>query len=134
MARVTVEDCINKVRDKFELVLLAAQRARDINSGIALTLDRDNDKDAVLALREIASNTMKINLLKEQLINRLRNNHKIDFLQEENTHIDENVDLENFNSGNEEDYIKKDEELEFENNDSLTFSNEDIIEEDITID
>ena len=57
MARVTVEDCVDKVPNRFELVLLAAHRAREIQSGSAATVDRDNDKNPVVALREIAEET-----------------------------------------------------------------------------
>ncbi len=67
MARVTVEDCVTKVRNRFELVLLAAQRARDIHSGAELTVDRDNDKDAVVALREIADEQIELNQLRHEL-------------------------------------------------------------------
>lgn len=59
MARVTVEDCVDKVPNRFELVLLAGQRARQISSGASLTVDRDNDKNPVVALREIAEETIK---------------------------------------------------------------------------
>jgi DNA-directed RNA polymerase subunit omega len=58
MARVTVEDCIDKVENRFELVLLASHRARMISSGAPLTVDRDNDKNPVVALREIADETV----------------------------------------------------------------------------
>jgi len=68
MARVTVEDCILKVPNRFELVLLSSQRAREIGSGAALTIDRDNDKNAVVALREIADETVELPVLKESLI------------------------------------------------------------------
>src|SRR5690606_2543713 len=68
MARVTVEDCIEKVANRFELVMVAAQRARKIGSGAALTLDRDNDKNPVVALREIAEETVSIDDLKEEII------------------------------------------------------------------
>jgi DNA-directed RNA polymerase subunit omega len=68
MARVTVEDCIEKVQNRFELVMLAAQRARKIGSGAALTVDRDNDKNPVVALREIADNTVQTEDLKEELV------------------------------------------------------------------
>ena len=57
MARVTVEDCVDKVPNRFELVMLAAHRAREISSGSALTVDRDNDKNPVVSLREIADET-----------------------------------------------------------------------------
>ena len=68
MARVTVEDCIDKVDSRFELVLLAAQRAREISSGAPLTIDRDNDKDPVVALREIADETVTTDDLRESRI------------------------------------------------------------------
>ncbi|MCB1681459.1 MAG: DNA-directed RNA polymerase subunit omega [Alphaproteobacteria bacterium] len=68
MARVTVEDCIEKVPNRFELVMLATQRARKIGSGAALTIDRDNDKNPVVALREIADETVDIGHLKEEII------------------------------------------------------------------
>ncbi len=68
MARVTVEDCIEKLPNRFELVMVAAQRARKIGSGAALTLDRDNDKNPVVALREIAEETVSIDDLKEEII------------------------------------------------------------------
>ena len=68
MARVTVEDCIDKVSNRFELVLLAAHRARMISSGIEPSLDRDNDKNPVLALREIAVETVTFDELMESTI------------------------------------------------------------------
>jgi DNA-directed RNA polymerase subunit omega len=68
MARVTVEDCIDKVENRFELVMVAAQRARKIGSGAALTIDRDNDKNSVVSLREIAEETVAVSGLKEDLI------------------------------------------------------------------
>jgi DNA-directed RNA polymerase subunit omega len=68
MARVTVEDCVEKVPSRFELVLLAAQRAREISSGAPLTIDRDNDKDPVVALREIADGTITAEELREARI------------------------------------------------------------------
>lgn len=68
MARVTVEDCVDKVPNRFELVLLAAHRAREIAEGAALTIDRDNDKNPVVALREIADETQSADELRERLI------------------------------------------------------------------
>ena len=68
MARVTVEDCIYKVTNRFDLVLLAAQRAREISGGAELTLDRDRDKNPVVALREIAEETVKPEDLHEALV------------------------------------------------------------------
>ncbi|RBI85748.1 DNA-directed RNA polymerase subunit omega [Rhodosalinus halophilus] len=68
MARVTVEDCVDKVPNRFELVMLAAHRAREISAGSPLTVDRDNDKNPVVALREIAEETQQANDLRERLI------------------------------------------------------------------
>ena len=65
MARVTVEDCILNVPNRFELVLISAQRAKQIGSGNPLTIDRDNDKDPVVALREIADKTVSLEGLEE---------------------------------------------------------------------
>ena len=74
MARVTVEDCIDKVQNRFELVMLAAQRARKIGSGAALLVDRDNDKNPVVALREIADEKVATSDLKEELV---RNHQRV---------------------------------------------------------
>jgi DNA-directed RNA polymerase subunit omega len=68
MARVTVEDCILQIPNRFELVLLATQRAKQITSGNPLTIDRDNDKDGVVSLREIADQTVSLDALEEGLI------------------------------------------------------------------
>lgn len=68
MARVTVEDCVDKVPNRFELVMLAAHRAREIQSGSALTVDRDNDKNPVVSLREIAEETQGADQLRERMI------------------------------------------------------------------
>lgn len=72
MARVTVEDCVLKVPNRFELVMKAAQRARDISSGAPLTVDRDNDKNPVVALREIADETVSLDVLGNSLIQGLQ--------------------------------------------------------------
>lgn len=72
MARVTVEDCVDKVPNRFDLVLLAAQRAREISGGAELTVDRDRDKNPVVALREIAEQTIVPTNLNETLINSLQ--------------------------------------------------------------
>ncbi len=68
MARVTVEDCVDKIPNRFDLVLLAAQRARQISGGAELTIDRDRDKNPVVALREIADETVKPTHLEEAVI------------------------------------------------------------------
>ncbi|MBV7408458.1 DNA-directed RNA polymerase subunit omega [Maritimibacter sp. DP1N21-5] len=68
MARVTVEDCVDKVPNRFDLVMLAAHRAREISSGASITVDRDNDKNPVVALREIADETQTADDLTERMI------------------------------------------------------------------
>lgn len=68
MARVTVEDCIQIVPNRFDLVVTAAQRAKQISSGMPLTIDRDNDKDAVVSLREIADKTIDVKLVTEEIV------------------------------------------------------------------
>jgi DNA-directed RNA polymerase subunit omega len=78
MARVTVEDCVDKVENRFELVLLAGHRARMISSGSPLTVDRDNDKNPVVALREIADETVAPEDLKEDLIHSLQKYVEVD--------------------------------------------------------
>ena len=78
MARVTVEDCIDKVENRFELVLLAGHRARMISAGSPITLDRDNDKNPVVALREIAEETISPEDLKEDLIHSLQKYVEVD--------------------------------------------------------
>lgn len=72
MARVTVEDCVVKVPNRFELVLLAAQRSRNLGAGAPLSLDRDNDKNPVVALREIAEGTVELGELESGLIRGLQ--------------------------------------------------------------
>ena len=78
MARVTVEDCIDKVPNRFELVLLASHRARTISQGAPLTIDRDNDKNPVVALREIADITVDKEDLKEDLVHSMQKHVEVD--------------------------------------------------------
>ena len=78
MARVTVEDCIDKVENRFDLVLLASHRARMISSGAPITIDRDNDKNPVVALREIAETTVSPDDLKEELVHSLQKYVEVD--------------------------------------------------------
>jgi DNA-directed RNA polymerase subunit omega len=78
MARVTVEDCVLKVPNRFELVLLAAQRAREVTSGAPLTLDRDDDKNPVVALREIADETIQLAHLRESLVRGMQKHIEMD--------------------------------------------------------
>ena len=72
MARVTVEDCVDKIPNRFDLVLMAAQRARQISGGADLTIDRDRDKNPVVALREIAEETVKPKYLQEAIVGNLQ--------------------------------------------------------------
>ncbi|MCH2248517.1 DNA-directed RNA polymerase subunit omega [Cognatishimia sp. D5M38] len=76
MARVTVEDCVDKVPNRFELVMLAAHRAREVSAGAEITVDRDNDKNPVVSLREIAEETQTADELRERLIE--SNQHQIE--------------------------------------------------------
>ena len=78
MARVTVEDCVLKVPNRFDLVMLAAQRARDIASGAPLSVERDNDKNPVVALREIADETVELDGLADALVKGLQRQVEID--------------------------------------------------------
>jgi DNA-directed RNA polymerase subunit omega len=83
MARVTVEDCVLKIPNRFDLVLVAGQRARDVASGAALTIDRDNDKNPVVALREIADETVDLDELREALVQGLQKHVEIDEPEED---------------------------------------------------
>jgi DNA-directed RNA polymerase subunit omega len=78
MARVTVEDCVDKVPNRFELVLLAAHRARTISAGAPITLERENDKNPVVALREVAERTVSPEDLKEDLIHTMQRYVEVD--------------------------------------------------------
>jgi DNA-directed RNA polymerase subunit omega len=78
MARITVEDCVTRVPNRFELVMLAAQRARDVSAGAPLTVERDNDKNPVVALREIADDTVELDHLRYELIHGLRRHVEVD--------------------------------------------------------
>lgn len=88
MARVTVEDCIVKIPNRFELVMIAAQRARNISAGSSLTLERDNDKNPVVALREIADELVELDRLEESLVKGMQK-----FVEVDDT-IDEDMDVE----------------------------------------
>jgi DNA-directed RNA polymerase subunit omega len=90
MARVTVEDCIDKVDNRFELVLLAGHRARQISSGTDITIERDNDKNPVVALREIADETLSPADLKEDLIHSLQKHVEVD---EPEVEIEEEINI-----------------------------------------
>jgi DNA-directed RNA polymerase subunit omega len=83
MARVTVEDCVDKVPNRFELVMLAAHRAREISAGSPVTVDRDNDKNPVVSLREIAEETQSADDLRERLIESNQNQIEVDEPEED---------------------------------------------------
>lgn len=92
MARVTVEDCILKVPNRFELVLVSSQRAREIGAGAAMLVDRDNDKNPVVALREIADTDISLDGLKESLV---KNHQKVIEVEEEEEEIIDVMEGEN---------------------------------------
>ncbi len=87
MARVTVEDCIDKIPNRYELLMVAAQRAKDIASGSPLTVDRDNDKNSVVALREIAAESVSIEELQHSLVMGLQKNVEVEESEEEELEI-----------------------------------------------
>ena len=88
MARVTVEDCVLKIPNRFDLVMVAAQRARDISAGAPLTVDRDDDKNPVVALREIADESVDAEVLQASLIQGLQRHVEIDEPEEEVSEFD----------------------------------------------
>ena len=89
MARVTVEDCVKKIPNRFDLVIAAAQRSREISNGIAIEVDRDNDKNPVVSLREIASEAVDAESLQERFIRSMQKN-----LIKEGNEIEEEASLE----------------------------------------
>ena len=83
MARVTVEDCVERIPNRFELVMLAAKRSREISSGSVLTVERDDDKNPVCALREIADETVPLDELREELVRGLQKHIEVDEPEED---------------------------------------------------
>ena len=117
MARVTVEDCIEKIPNRFDLVLAAAQRSRDISTGNPLTIDRDNDKNPVVALREIADETIDPDKLRDDIVKGLQKLTNPEFVEDEEDENLEDNSLEN-------DYTINDELSDFKmNNDSIEVQN-----------
>lgn len=105
MARVTVEDCVQKVSNRFDLVLLAAHRARVLSSGAPLLVERDNDKNPVVALREIADEHLKPDEVEEDLVSSLQKQVEV----EENEELDaasEKADAPEFDKTNEDEYLQ----------------------------
>jgi DNA-directed RNA polymerase subunit omega len=136
MARITVEDCVDKFPSRFELVLVASQRARELYSGEPPTIDKDNDKNTVIALREIADTTIPIEKMKENLIEGFQKvtindeedeNLEIKSLEEKNNEPNEEL-ISDSNSQTEEEIKKltlaedKDLEKKFEINEDLQSS------------
>ena len=97
MARITVEDCVDKFPSRFELVLVASQRARKLHAGEEPTVERDNDKNTVIALREIADSTISVNDMKENLIEEYQT---ITINDEEKEHLEIDIDKSEENDDN----------------------------------
>ena len=116
MARITVEDCIDKFDSRFELVLVASNRARKLHSGENPTVEKDNDKNTVIALREIADETISADEFKQSLVEEYQSVSAID---------EEELALE-FNEDNDEELIKKDDEL------NVTSKNQEVEEIEVT--
>ena len=117
MARVTVEDCVDKIPNRFDLVMLASHRAREISSGSAITVDRDNDKNPVVALREIADETIDPDKLRDDLVKGLQKLTNPEFVDDEEDDNSEDNRLE-------DNYTINDELSEFKmNNDSNDVQN-----------
>ena len=117
MARVTVEDCVKKIPNRFDLVIAAAQRSREISNGIEIEVDRDNDKNPVVSLREIASEAIDAESLQERFIRSMQKNLNI----EDNNIVEESSLEEEFAA-----YLNESK--------SVTSSNEDIVFNKITQD
>jgi DNA-directed RNA polymerase subunit omega len=94
MARVTVEDCVQIVPNRFELVLLAARRAREISAGSTLTVDRDKDKNPVVGLREIAEQTISLPILRENLIKSMQRNAFRDETEDLDNELEEALQID----------------------------------------
>ena len=106
MARVTVEDCVDKIPNRFELVLLASHRARSITSGAGLIVDRDNDKNPVVALREIASTKLKPENLREEFLLSLQRHIETDEPEAEKAAMAEAADAPEFANISEAEYAR----------------------------
>ena len=126
MARVTVEDCVPKVPNRFELVLLAAQRAREITAGGPLTLDRDDDKNPVVALREIAEETIALDHLRGSVVRGMQKHVEIDE-PEEAPELEFEPTLFGVSPQSE---VPVEEEVDFEADDAGEEEEEAIVEED----
>jgi DNA-directed RNA polymerase subunit omega len=130
MARVTVEDCVEEISNRFELVILAAERAKNIASGAPVTIDSDNDKNPVIALREIAIGNIDIKALRELQIVGLQKNNTVEEVLEENLYAETQESI-----GEEMDYSSSSEDDMFSHDAGLSTEAEpdfsdNIIEED----
>jgi len=131
MARVTVEDCMNVVENRFELVIIAGQRAKDIACGSKLTVARDNDKNPVIALREIAQETVLSSALREAVIKNLQKRRSTFDLQE-----DQILDSDNENEDGLKSEFMEDvnsisvKDFDFEESDDFSFEDGDIESDD----
>ena len=131
MARITVEDCIDKFESRFELVLVASNRARKLHSGENPTVEKDNDKNTVLALREIADETMSVDVLKDKLIQEYQTvslqdeeDLTLEYSNSEIEESEESSDESEESSKEKENYIENSEDLnsldkQVENNQEL---------------
>ncbi|GGD02871.1 DNA-directed RNA polymerase subunit omega [Aquisalinus flavus] len=106
MARVTVEDCVEKVDNRFDLVLLAAHRARTISSGSPILVDRDNDKNPVVALREIADSNLKPDDVREDLVTSLQKQLDVDEPEDAEGAAAEKADLPEHDTMSEDDLLR----------------------------
>lgn len=113
MARITVEDCVDKFPSRFELVLVASQRARKLHSGETPTVEKDNDKNTVIALREIADETISIEEMKEKLIVEYQT-VTISDEEDENLEIDKSEDNEELLANKSKEDLSKDNEIDKE--------------------
>lgn len=131
MARVTVQDCVgdDKTNNRFELVKLAAKRTEDIQSGSPITVSADNDKITVIALREIASGTVKISDLRERYINSLHPQSAIGTLDEELDDVDKDIVEEVFSNSESEMGLTED-QMTIDSDDMQGFEDIDLSEEE----
>lgn len=124
MARVTIEDCIDKVEDRFELVALANKRTKDVAAGAALTIDANDEKNTVLALREIAAGSVSVEELRENLVKSLQKERESE--EEIDTHIGGSVESE-LEASQEDEELKQ---LQAQEQESLEPISEEVAEEE----
>ena len=136
MARITVEDCIDKFESRFELVLVASNRARKLHSGENPTVEKDNDKPTVIALREIADESLPVDSLKDKLIQEYQtvspldeDELSLDYAGSETEMKEEVVKKE---PEEVKEYISEDKSVLFDNNDEISISNEDEDQSNLT--